>query len=81
MFLHRDDRYTGKGFKKLVVLYKEYVNASQMDVAMDLFDFPQEYSQGSKTPNTYEANLRGLFKQFDLAKNPLTKTFQVMFMV
>ena len=81
MFRNTGNEYTGEGCKKLTRLYRQYAGTSQMEVAMVLFDFFQAYSQGDKTPNQYEANLRGLFDQFDAASNPLSKSFQVMFMM
>ena len=82
MFSHHDNKHAGKSFKKLAQLQKQCVGSSPMEVAMELFNFFQEYSQQvSKTHNRYKADLRGLFRQFNAAKNPLLRCFQVMCMV
>ena len=65
----------------LACLKEAYSGISQMEVVMVLFDFFQEYSQGNKTPNQYEADLCGLSERLDAARNLLFKSFQVMFMV
>ena len=57
MFWNTSDEFTGKGSKKLAKLQKAYSYTSQIEVAMVLFEFFQEYSQGNRTSDQYEADL------------------------
>ena len=43
------DEYTGKGLKKLQQLQDDYAGRSHIKVAMVMFDFCGNYSQGKKT--------------------------------
>ena len=46
-----------------------------------MFAFFQDFPQGDFSPDSYEADLNWLFDKFDVSRNPLSMSFQVMFMV
>ena len=81
MFLNTGNEYTRKGFKKLAKLKDDFSGASQIQVAMDMFNPFNAYTQGESSPQAYKSNLCGLFNKFATLGNPLTVCFQVMFIV
>ena len=81
IFLHQKDEYHGKGFKKLAMLKAAFAGASRIQVAREMFTFFQDFPQGDSSLGSYEADLCKLFEEFDMSRNPISKSFQVMFMV
>ena len=63
------------------MLKDKFSGASQIQIAKEMFAFFQDSPQGDSSPDSYEADLRELFDKFDISGNPLSMSFQVMFMV
>ena len=80
-FLFRDDEYKGKGFKMLAILEDNFASYSKAQIAKEMFAFFQDSPQGDVSPDSYEADLRELLSKFSMSGNPLSKSFQLMFMV
>ena len=81
VLLHRKYAYHGKGFKKLAMLKDKFAGDSQIQITKEMFAFFQDFPQGDSSLYSYEADLQELFDTFDISGNPLSMSFQVMFMV
>ena len=80
-FLWRGNEYKGRGFKMLTLLKDDFVASPKTSIVKEMFAFFQDFHQGDSSPNSYESNLRELSAKFAMSGNPLSKSFQVMFMV
>ena len=83
-FLNQGTRYTGRGFDMLAKLDKEWGHGSSLEVAMKMYKFfkmDEDYVQGSKSPETYAKDMRGILQLFAQSGNPLAVPLQNMLMI
>ena len=81
LFQNTGDTCRKKGFSKLARLKEAYVNESKLALAMEVFGFFTELSQGNNSLVVFESKLCPTFERFALVGCALPEVLQVMFQV